>query len=161
MRPLTLLPSLGLSFGSGLLLTALSLPACSGPQRISGIDAEVTTAGSVEITAELLEIPGKFPSNDLYDYAYILKYQVRTVHRGHVGSKNILVAHYNPLKARSKAENEFSGKVGGTVRRFREGDLHRLALEEPLDDHYMGGVIDKFEEEGTRYWSLWANLVTE
>ena len=161
MRPLTLLPSRGLSFWSGLLLIGLSLPACSGPQRFSGIDAEVTTAGSVEITAELLDIPGKFPSNDLYDYAYILKYQVRAVHRGHVRSKNILVAHYNPLKARSEAENEFSGKVGGTVRRFKEGDLHRLALEEPLDDYYMGGVIDKFEEEGTRYWSVWANLVIE
>ena len=161
MRPLTLLPSRGLSFWSGLLLIALSLPACSGPQRFSGIDAEVTTAGSVEITAELLDIPGKFPSNDLYDYAYILKYQVRAVHRGHVSSKNILVAHYNPLKARSEAENEFSGKVGGTVRRFKEGDLHRLALEEPLDDYYMGGVIDKFEEDGIRYWSVWANLVIE
>ncbi len=161
MRPLTLLPSRGRSFWCGLLLTGLSFPACSGPQRSSGIDAEVTTAGSVEITAELLDIPGKFPSNDLYDYAYILKYRVRAVHRGHVGSKNILVAHYNPLKARSEAENEFSGKVGGTVRRFKEGDLHRLALEEPLDDYYMGGVIDKFEEDGTRYWSVWANLVIE
>ncbi len=158
MRPLT---ARGLFLWSVLLLTALSLPACSGPQRSSGIDAEVTTAGSVEITAELLEIPGKFPSNDLYDYAYILKYQVRAVHRGHVGPKNILVAHYNPLKARSEAENEFSGKVGGNVRRFKEGDLHRLALEEPLDDYYMGGVIDKFEEDGTRYWSVWANLVIE
>ena len=52
-------------------------------------------------------------------------------------------------------------KVGGTVRRFKEGDLHRLALEEPLDDHYMGGVIDKFQEDGTRYWSVRANLVME
>ena len=115
----------------------------------------------MEITAELLEIPGKFPSNDLYDYAYILKYQVRAVHRGQVNSKNILVAHYNPLKPRSEAEDEFSGQVGGTVRRFKEGDLHRLALEEPLDDHYMGGVIDKFQEDGTRYWSVRANLVIE
>ena len=161
MRPLIALPSGGLSFRSGLLLMALSLAACTGPQRCSGIDAEITTAGSVEITAELLEIPGKFPSNDLYDYAYILKYQIRAVHRGQVSSKNILVAHYNPLKPRSEAENEFSGKVGGTVRRFKEGDLHRLALEEPLDDHYMGGVIDKFQEVGTRYWSVWANLVIE
>ena len=161
MRPSILLPSDGPSFWSALLLIALSLSACSGPQQLSGIDAEITTAGSVEITAELLEIPGKFPSNDLYDYAYVLKYQVREVHRGQVSSRNVLVAHYNPLKLRSEAEDEFSGKVGGTVRRFREGDLHRLALEEPLDDHYMGGVIDMFLENGTRYWSVWANRVVE
>lgn len=133
-----------------------------GPQPESGIDDEVTTAGSVEVTAQLLEIPGPFPANDFYDYAYVLKYRVREVHRGNVTPKEILVAHYNPLKLRSEAENEFSGKVGGNLERFREGDLHRLALEAPLDDHFMGGVIDKyFEEEATRYWSVWTNLMIE
>ena len=61
----------------------------------------MTTLGSVEVTGRLLEIPGEFPANDLYNYAYVLKYQVLEVHRGTVDAKEIFVAQYNPLKPRS------------------------------------------------------------
>jgi hypothetical protein len=123
------------------------------------VDREVTTLGTTEVSAQLLEIPGPFPANDLYNYAYVLKYRVVSVHRGQLGDKEILVAHYNPLKARSKAQDEFSGRLGGHLQRFRAGDIHRMALQAPLDQYWMGGVIDKYHKEtGTRYWAVWTNL---
>ncbi|MDA2926441.1 hypothetical protein MYX78_04285 [Acidobacteria bacterium AH-259-G07] len=124
------------------------------------MDHEVTSLGSAEVTARLLEIPGEFPPNDLYDYAYVLKYRVEKVHRGKVLGEKILVAHYNPLKPRSSVQDEFSGLVGGNLKKFRTGDVHRMALEMPLDLLWMGGIFDKyFSQRGIRYWAIWTNLV--
>ena len=50
----------------------------------SGIDQQVTTQGTIEVTAKLVEVPGPFPPNDLYNYGYVLKYKVLAVHRGKV-----------------------------------------------------------------------------
>jgi hypothetical protein len=122
------------------------------------IDHELASLGSAEITAELVEIPGEFPANDFYNYAYVFKYRVLKVHRGQVNGSEIFVAHYNPLKPRATVGDEFSGKVGGKLERFRAGETHRMALEEPLDKFWMGGIIDKyFENKGTRYWAVWTN----
>lgn len=145
------------------LSLVLALTACScGKRGNSGIDEQVTTLGSIEVTAKLVEIPGPFPPNDLYNYAYVLKYKVLAVHRGKVSGDEILVAHYNPLKPRASAQDEFSGKVGGHLERFRAGDVHRMALEAPLDNFWMGGVVDKyFEQKGVRYWAVWTNLQTD
>ena len=40
-------------------------------QTESGEDAEVTTRGSTEVTARLVEIRGEFPENVNYDYAFV------------------------------------------------------------------------------------------
>jgi hypothetical protein len=33
-----------------------------------------------------------------------------------------------------------------------------MALESPLDNFWMGGIIDKyFATKGTRYWAIWTN----
>ena len=56
----------------------------------------------------------------------------------------ILVAHYNPLKPRDQAQDDVSGKVGGHVTSFRAGDVHRMALESPVDQFWMGGIVDKY-----------------
>jgi hypothetical protein len=134
---------------------ALSLTGCSR-RPTNEVDKEITTLGSVEVTAQLTEIPGKFPSNDLYNYAYVFKYRILKVHRGNVPAGEILVAQYNPLKPRREAQDDVSGKVGGRVETFRAGDVHRMAMEVPLDQFWMGGVVDKyFEEKGTRYWAIW------
>jgi len=120
----------------------------------------VTTLGSAEVTGRLLEIPGEFPPNDLYNYAYVLKYRVLEVHRGKVDGEEIFVGHYNPLKPRSGVQDEVSGKVGGKLKTFKAGETHRVALEWPLDQHWMGGIIDKyFGQPGVRYWAVWTNLV--
>jgi len=140
-------------------MLSLFAVSCSTPPSV---DSEVTTLGTMEVSAQLVEIPGPFPANDLYNYAYVMKYRVVSVHRGQLADKDIYVAHYNPLKARSKAQDEFSGKLGGHLQRFRPGDVHRMALQAPLDQYWMGGVIDKYhKEKGQRYWSVWTNLETK
>ena len=141
-----------------LLLLGITVSCKNKPDAAA--DTSVTSLGSTEVTAELLAIPGEFPPNDLYNYAYVLKYRVLTVHRGQVKQgEEILVAHYNPLKPRASAADENSGNLGGTLQRFKAANVHRMALEAPLDQHWMGGVIDKyFDQKGTRYWAVWTNL---
>ena len=131
----------------------------------AGIQGQVTTAGRFEVTAKLMELPGAFLPNDgLYNYAFVLKYEVLDVHRGgdDVG-KVIHVAHYNPRKTRSEVGDEFYPDLGGTVDRFRAGDVHRLAMEEPWDEHYIGPLVDRYHETtGKRlYWGIWSNSVGE
>ncbi len=141
-----------------VFLTAIPLISCN-EKKDTGADPSVTTLGSTEVTAQLQAIPGEFPPNDLYNYAYVLKYRVLTVHRGQLKpGEDIFVAHYNPLKPRSSAQDELSGKLGGNLDKFRSQDVHRMALEAPLDQHWMGGVIDKyFDQKGVRYWAVWTN----
>jgi hypothetical protein len=147
------------------LLGMLALASCgkadggdSAPAPSPG-----STLGSVEVTARLLEIPGEFPRKKLYDYVYVMKYRVIKTHRGRVAGEEILVGHYNPTKPRSQAEDKFSGRLGGSVDEFRMGDVHRLSLEEPLDDRMpMVGLIDKYiSEKGMRYWAIWTDRARE
>jgi hypothetical protein len=136
---------------------ALVCGACS-KRPANEVDKEVTTLGDTEVTAELVEIPEPFPPNDLYNYAYVLKYRVLKVHRGQVPRGEILVGQYNPLKPRSGVQDEISGKVGGHLEVFRAGETHRMALASPLDQYWMGGIIYKyFDEKGVRYWAIWTN----
>jgi len=131
----------------------------SGPSDL-GIDEKVTTLGSVEVTGRLIEIRGKFLPNDgLYNYAFVMKYKIVESHRGEVDAKEIFVAHYNPLKPRPQVADEFYPNIGGTLTKFRAGDVHRMALEVPIDDHYIGGIVDRYfdEREGSIYLAVWTN----
>jgi hypothetical protein len=142
----------------------LVVVACAGGCRqrpADGADAEVVRRGSVEVTAELVEIPDKFPDIPMYDYAFVLKYRVLEVHRGEVAADVIYVGHYNPLKARAEAADARVREIGGDVKRSRAGDIHRMALEVPIDDYYMGGIINKYHgtAQGPIYWAVWTNRV--
>jgi hypothetical protein len=123
---------------------------------------ELATQGDTEVTAKLTAIGGDFPPNKLYDYMFVMKYRVLKIHRGKVEGEDIFVGHYNPLKPRETAEDKYSGKVGGNVDRFQVGDVHRMALEAPLDELFMGGIIDKhLKEKGTRYRAIWTDRASE
>ena len=117
--------------------------------------------GSVEVTARLVEIPdGAIFQRELYDYATILKYEVVSVHRGAVEKgATIYVGHYDPWKPRAEAADKRVKNIGGTLRQFRAGQLHRMALETPMDDHFMGGIVDKHfgKHSGPSYWAVWTN----
>ncbi len=140
------------------ILAVVLLSTACGNRQAGIVDREVTTLGTAEVTAQLIEIPDKFPPNDLYNYAYVLRYRVLTVHRGQVPEPEILVGQYNPLKSRATVQDDASGKVGGQLAFFRAGDVHRMALDAPLDQFWMGGIIDKyFDRKGTRYWAIWTN----
>src|SRR3974377_1472113 len=128
----------------GLLLAVVLMAAACSKRRDGaaspGPDPELAKRGSIEVTARLVEIPeGSIFKRELYNYATVLKYQVLQVHRGKVDGETIYVGHYNPFKSRSEAADSRVPNVGGDLKTFREGQVHRMALEESIDDHYMGG----------------------
>ena len=130
---------------------------------MTAVAGEVHTAGRFEVTAKLVELPGKFLANDgLYNYAFVLKYEVLEVHRseGEVGS-TLFVAHYNPRKKRARVADEYYSNLGGNLERFRAGDVHRLALEQPWDQHYIGPLVDRYHKRADKriYWAIWSNSV--
>jgi len=129
--------------------------------RPAASDSRLATNGTVEVTAKLLEIPeGAIFKRDLYDYATILKYQVVKVHRGTVDGDALYVGHYNPWKPRAEAADKRAPGIGGNVRQFQAGQTHRLALEVPIEDHFMGGIVNKYFGQTTNalYWALWTNV---
>jgi hypothetical protein len=149
--------------GTILIALVLALASCGNPSGGSNAAAEdphLNTNGTVEVTAKLVEVPeGAIFKRDLYDYATILKYQVVKVHRGKVATNTIFVGHYNPWKPRAEAADKRVKGIGGTLKQFRAGDTHRMALEVPIDDHFMGGIVNKYfgKETGPLYWAVWTN----
>jgi len=138
--------------------------SCGGDTPTTGEDQQVTTRGTVEVTARLEEIPeGAIFQRDLYDYTTILKYAVIKVHRGKVRAESIYVGHYNPFKPRSEASDQRVKDIGGDLERFRAGQIHRMALEIPIDDYFMGGIINKYfgKSSDPIYFAVWTNLVKE
>lgn len=155
--------ALPLSSGLGLaclLVLAWLVSSCGDNHPTSRVpDPHLSTNGTVEVTARLVEIPeGAIFKRDLYDYATILKYEVLTVHRGQPASTNIYVAHYNPWKPRSEAADARAKNIGGSLDQFQAGQVHHLALEVPVEDFFMGGIVDKyFGVQKTIYWAVWTN----
>jgi hypothetical protein len=143
------------------LFSAFAFTACQQPAPRDGADAEVTQRGSIEVTARLLELPdGAVFQRDLYNYATILKYEVTAAHRGPLAEGAVIyVGHYNPWKPRAEAADDKVNDIGGTVREFRAGGLHRMALEATMDEHYLGGIVDKYfgQHEGPGHWAVWTN----
>jgi hypothetical protein len=145
-------------------LCCLSCRGKSGGPAVSGEDPQVTTKGTIEVTARLIEIPeGAIFKRDLYDYATILKYQVLKVHRGQIQGDTIFVGHYNPFKPRSETPDRRVKEIGGNLRIFEAGQIHRMALQVPIEDCFMGGIVNKYfgQDTGPIYWAVWTNLAKE
>jgi hypothetical protein len=126
--------------------------------------APPATGGSIEVTAQLVEVPERaIFKKELYDYATVLKYKVIEVHRGKIEGQTIYVGHYNPFKPRSEAADRRVANVGGNLKSFKAGQVHRMALEVPIDDHFMGGVVNSYfgQDTGPIYWAVTTNLVSE
>lgn len=107
-----------------------------------------------------MEIPeGAIFKRDLYDYATVLKYQLIQVHRGTVEGDTLYVGHYNPWKPRAEAADQRAPGVGGNLRQFQAGQTHHLALEVPIEDHFMGGIVNKYfgKTTNTIHWAVWTN----
>ena len=155
------------AMGPALALGMLLCGSCgrnAGSPAATGADAQVTTRGSIEVTARLVEVPeGAIFKRELYNYSTVLKYQVLQVHRGKLSGDTIYVGHYNPFKPRSEAADGRIKGVGGSVRTFQPGQVHRMALEVPIDDHYMGGIVNKYfgQDTGPIYWAVWTNRVSD
>ncbi len=124
---------------------------------------EGATRGSIVVTARLLEIPeGAIFKREGYNYATVLRYQVLEVHRGSVDGETIFVGHYNPFKPRSEAADRWVHNVGGNLKSYRAGQVHRMTLEDSMLDHYMGGILNKYYglEPDPIYWAVWTDLVS-
>jgi hypothetical protein len=152
---------------AGLLASASALVSCGKPSAGSSAkvdDPHLGTVGTVEVTARLVEVPdGAIFKRDLYNYATILKYEIIKVHRGQIDAKTIFVGHYNPWKPRAEASDNLVKGVGGDLKQFRAGQVHRMAMEAPMDEYYMGGIVNKYfgQDTGTLYWAMWTNLADE
>jgi hypothetical protein len=137
----------------GSLLLAVGLMAAACAQR---------SEGSIEVTARLVEIPeGAIFKREGYNYATVLRYQVLEVNRGRVKGETIFVGHYNPFKPRSEAADRYVPDVGGNLKSFRAGQVHRMALEDSMLDKYMGGILNKYYglEPDPIYWAVRTDLV--
>ena len=119
--------------------------------------AKEADQGTLQVKAKLVEIPSKFPPNDLYDYAYVMKYQVEG---GKLDKQFIYVAHYKPRMARKKIKDKMKKYVGGTLKKFKEGDVHQLLLEPNLQKIWQDALVDEYfatDKKSTRYWCLKVN----
>lgn len=111
-------------------------------------------APPLEVTAKLVEIPSKMPPDDLYDYAYVMRYQVQG---GPLDKQQILVAHYKPLQPRSKIKDKMKERVAGKLRSFTQGDVHKLKLSPELKAIWKGALVDEYsatDRKSVRYWCL-------
>jgi hypothetical protein len=107
------------------------------------------------IEARLIEVPGTFPPNDLYNYVYIMKYRVLDVVKGSYDDKEILVGQYNPLIPRDEVDDKMKDFVDGDVEEFEEGNKHRLVLVQPIEDVWNEALEDEyFDSEKTKYYAL-------
>ena len=148
-----------LLLGMGLMGVACAQRSDSAGSPSS--DPELANRGTIEVTARLVEIPeGAIFERKLYNYATVLKYEVLQVHRGKVKGQTIYVGHYNPFKPRSEAADRRVQDVGGNLKSFRAGEVHRMALEGSMLDHFTGGILNKYFEEDTDpiYWAVWTDL---
>lgn len=131
-------------------LTALCVATLASPAR--GEDPQ-----PLEVTAKLVEIPSKFPPDDLYDYAYVMRYEVVG---GPKDKASIFVAHYKPRQPRSKVEGKMKAFVAGKVRSFNKGDVHKLKLSPDLKKIWKGPLVDEFaatDKKSVRHWALVAD----
>lgn len=125
--------------GSGLLV---SFPAM----------AEV--GADVDVVAKLVEIPGSLPPDDLYDYAYVMKYEVV---EGALVGRTLYVAHYKPTRKRSDIKDKMKGVVTGSLKKFKVGDVHKMRLTPNLKKVWSGPVTDDYfasDRASTRYFCL-------
>jgi|SRR5882672_436615 len=134
-------------------LTALLvglLIVCAGSARAQA-------PAPVSVRAKLVEIPSSLPPDDLYDYAYVMRYEVIG---GPMDKTQILVAHYKPRVPRGKIKDGAKLHVGGTLRSFAQGDVHKLVLSPDLKKMWKGALVDEFaatDRKSVRYWCLQAD----
>jgi len=108
----------------------------------------------IEVSAKLVEIPGKFPPDDLYDYTYVMKYEVQG---GKLDKQTILVAHYKPRRPRKKIKDKMKKFVGGKLKKFKEGAVHKMVLDPDLQKIWKDALVDEYfatDKKSTRYWCL-------
>jgi hypothetical protein len=107
------------------------------------------------ITARLVEIPGKFAPNDLYNYVYVMKYRILKVEKGTYTEKEILVGQYNPLIPRKNIKDKMASCVSGDADKFEVGVKHTMVLVTPLESLWKDATEDEyFDSPLKKYFAL-------
>jgi hypothetical protein len=117
----------------------------------------LAAAPPIVVTARLVEIPSSLPPDDLYDYAYVMRYEVIG---GPMDKASIFVAHYKPRQPRAKIKDAMKTYVAGKLRSFTQGDVHKLKLSSDLKTIWKGALVDEFaatDRKSVRYWCLEAD----
>jgi hypothetical protein len=149
-----------------VLVGAVSVSCSTAPtDRLSSGESRGARRGSIEVTARLVEVPqGAIFKRDLYNYTTVLRYEILHVHRGEVvEGQEIHVGHYNPFLPRDQATDRQVTGIGGNLQTFQADQVHRMALEVPIDDHYMGGIVNKYFDQHPEpiYWAVWTDLADD
>ena len=121
---------------------------------VAAFPALAAEPASIDVTAKLVEIPTQFPPDDLYDYAYVMRYEVQG---GPMDKQSILVAHYKPRQPRGKIKDKMKPFVRGKLRSFSAGEVHKLKLTGELKKVWTGALVDEFaatDRKSVRYWAL-------
>jgi hypothetical protein len=127
--------------------TAKAAPAKAAPAKAK--------TDTLVIIGRIIEIPGKFPPNDLYNYVYIMKYRVVKVVKGAYEGKEILVGEYNPLIPRSQIKDKMDKFVDGDVQKFEIGAKHKLVLLSPIGSVWTEAIEDEyFDSDMQKYYAL-------
>ncbi|NLG16465.1 MAG: hypothetical protein GX556_03925 [Fibrobacter sp.] len=144
---------------SALLLFLTAAVLLAGEKDTVSIPEGGSGTDTLVINARLVEI-GAIPSNDIYNYVFIMKYRVISVVKGQFEGKEILVGHYNPLVARNRVKGEMDKFISGDVEAFKTGTKHKLTLVSPLEVIWDGAVEDEYiDDESPRYFALKADLI--
>lgn len=114
--------------------------------------ADKAPAADVEVVARLVEIPGKMPGNDLYNYVYIFKYKVIQVVAGDLKEKEILVGEYNPKIPRDQIKDKMAPLVKGNLQAFKAGEVHHLKLVKPVAKVWKDALEDNYFDDNSERW---------
>lgn len=120
-------------------------------------------ADTLIVNARLIEIPGNYPENVLYDYVYVMKYRIINVVQGSYVEKEILVGQYNPRMARNLIKDKKMDQfVNGNVTKFNVGEKHTLKLIHPIESVWKDAVEDEYKylgDESERYFAVETNIL--
>lgn len=143
------------------VLFLLGMGAFAGDPAKSVQPVNVVKKGNdtLMVLARLIEIPGTFPPNDLYNYVFIMKYRVVRVLKGKYGKREILVGHYNPLIPRGLVKDRMRALAAGDVAKFETGARHRLVLIKPIERVWRDAVEDDYPDSDLdKFYALKADI---
>lgn len=148
-----------------LVITGICILACAVTQVAQAADKKAATSNKTAndtliVIARIIEIPGKFAPNDLYNYVYIMKYRVLSVVSGTYKGQEILVGHYNPLIPRAQIKDAMKKYVSGNADKFETGVKHRIVLVKPIDKVWKNEIEDEYaDSDNDKFFALKTDIV--
>jgi hypothetical protein len=140
--------------------TAKAKPASDKTATAPAGKSAKGSGDTLVVIARITEIPGKFASNDLYNYVYIMKYRVLSVVKGAYKPQEILVGQYNPLIPRAQIKDAMKKNVAGTVEKFEVGGKQKLWLVTPIEKVWKDAVDDEYSDSDLgKYYAVRADVV--